>query len=56
MDLILLSSEEPVGNVKVKGSLGRSAHEMVNSRSLGQEGGWKSTSTPGLQEGRLGPL
>lgn len=35
MDLMLLSSEEPVGSMKVKGSLGRTGREMVMFRILG---------------------
>jgi len=60
LDLVL-TKEGLVGNVKVKGSLGCSDHEMVEfkilraARRVHSEEGAQQACYPGLQESRLWP-
>ena len=56
LDLVLTNKEGLVGNVKLKGSLGCSDHEMVEFRILRAVRRVHSKLTyPGLQESRLWP-
>ncbi|GAB0188870.1 hypothetical protein GRJ2_001352300 [Grus japonensis] len=57
LDLILTNKEGLVGDVKLKGSLGCSDHEMVEIQGpQGSEEGVQQAHYPGLQESRLWPL
>ncbi|GAB0184141.1 hypothetical protein GRJ2_000879400 [Grus japonensis] len=55
LDLILTNKEGLVGDVKLKGSLGCSDHEMVEFRILGAARR-ACSNYPGLQQSRLWPL
>ncbi|GAB0203063.1 hypothetical protein GRJ2_002771900 [Grus japonensis] len=54
LDLILTNKEGLVGDIKLKGSLGCSDHEMVEFMIL--EEGTQQAHYPGLQQSRLCPL
>ncbi|GAB0209624.1 hypothetical protein GRJ2_003428100 [Grus japonensis] len=57
LDLVLTNKEGLVGDVKLKGSLGCSDHEMVECRILrAVKEGTQQAHYPGLQESRLWPL
>lgn len=53
LDLVLTNEEEFVSNVKLKGSLGCSDHEMMEFRILRASKRVHSMLAAGLQESRL---
>lgn len=56
LDFFLTNKEGLVRNVKVKGSLGRSVHEIVEFKNLrASEEGTEQSQNPGLQERLQGP-
>lgn len=52
LDHVLISEEGLVNNVKFKGSLGSSDHEMVEFKGRGVRAGAQQTCCSGLQESR----